>query len=268
MFKFKIASSSKSFPISINSSLPISDLFNQIGEKVPSPFQISFGYPRQVITNRAHGKILIQDLLDDSSLLKIEEIQTNRKFSRKIIPADNNYLFNAINTCMHSSQDLRASVCSTIKSNPKKYDSILLEGKTPNEYCSWISNPQSWGGEIELEALSSALQICIKVVIVQIPTIKTYNSSNETGKCIFLLYDGIHFDYISENPNNLTIFSIEDEEAEAESLRIAAQLKEERQFTDTSNFSLKCMICNCGLKGQKEALEHGKETGHMNFCEF
>jgi ubiquitin thioesterase OTU1 len=41
-----------------------------------------------------------------------------------------------------------------------------------------------------------------------------------------------------------------------------------RQFTDTSNFTLRCGVCQAGLKGEKEAVEHARTTGHQNFQEF
>lgn len=72
-----------------------------------------------------------------------------------------------------------------------------------------------------------------------------------------------------------------------------------RQFTDTANFTLRCGVCQVrggralaasacgwllahltrariarwrlpqiGLKGEKEAVEHAKATGHQNFTEY
>ena len=41
-----------------------------------------------------------------------------------------------------------------------------------------------------------------------------------------------------------------------------------RQFTDVANFTLRCGACQKGLKGEKEALEHAKATGHSNFSEY
>jgi hypothetical protein len=41
-----------------------------------------------------------------------------------------------------------------------------------------------------------------------------------------------------------------------------------RQFTDIANFTLRCGVCQIGLKGEKEAVEHAKTTGHQNFAEY
>lgn len=42
---------------------------------------------------------------------------------------------------------------------------------------------------------------------------------------------------------------------------------QQRQYTDLAGFSLRCLICNTPLKGQTQAQDHAKSTGHMNFGE-
>ena len=39
-------------------------------------------------------------------------------------------------------------------------------------------------------------------------------------------------------------------------------------FTDTSSFTIRCLVCQCGLTGQAEAVAHAKASGHTNFSEF
>ena len=46
------------------------------------------------------------------------------------------------------------------------------------------------------------------------------------------------------------------------------QANKARQFTDTASFTLRCGTCKIGVKGEKEALEHAKSTGHANFSEY
>jgi ubiquitin thioesterase OTU1 len=50
--------------------------------------------------------------------------------------------------------------------------------------------------------------------------------------------------------------------------KLVQQLHESKAYTDTANFTLRCGVCNTGLKGEKEALEHAKKTGHQNFQEY
>ena len=44
-------------------------------------------------------------------------------------------------------------------------------------------------------------------------------------------------------------------------------LFQKREFTEVTGFALRCLICNTPLKGQSQAQEHAKSTGHMNFGE-
>lgn len=46
------------------------------------------------------------------------------------------------------------------------------------------------------------------------------------------------------------------------------QAHEARQFTDTANFTLRCGVCQIGVKGEKEAVEHARATGHQRFGEY
>jgi ubiquitin thioesterase OTU1 len=50
--------------------------------------------------------------------------------------------------------------------------------------------------------------------------------------------------------------------------QLVAACHQARQFTDIANFTLRCGVCQIGLKGEKEAVEHAKATGHQNFSEY
>ena len=50
--------------------------------------------------------------------------------------------------------------------------------------------------------------------------------------------------------------------------RLVAACHAARQFTDTANFLLRCGVCQIGIKGEKEAAEHAKATGHNRFAEY
>ena len=68
-------------------------------------------------------------------------------------------------------------------------------------------------------------------------------------------------------PENLNqvIFNSKDEFALNGAIVLANSLKLEKKYFDSSNFNIQCAICFIGLNGQKEALNHGKKTGHNNF---
>jgi ubiquitin thioesterase OTU1 len=50
--------------------------------------------------------------------------------------------------------------------------------------------------------------------------------------------------------------------------QLVAACHQARQFTDIANFTLRCGVCQIGIKGEKEAVEHAKATGHQNFAEY
>ena len=88
-----------------------------------------------------------------------------------------------------------------------------------------------------------------------------------------LIYDGIHYDplmleSVDPSVSPKTIFSTADDGILQMALELASEAKASRQFTDVSQFSLRCLICQKALKGQSEAQDHAKTTGHINFGEY
>lgn len=88
----------------------------------------------------------------------------------------------------------------------------------------------------------------------------------------FLLYDGIHYDPLFLEPYSgeprKTLFSIEEEPEVFEMAQnLANEAKSSRQFTDVKRFNLRCLQCDTNLKGQQQAQQHAKETGHFKFGE-
>ena len=49
---------------------------------------------------------------------------------------------------------------------------------------------------------------------------------------------------------------------------VIASAHKERKFTDTGSFTIRCLVCQRGLVGEKDAIAHAKETGHTNFSEY
>ncbi len=68
--------------------------------------------------------------------------------------------------------------------------------------------------------------------------------------------------------DDITIFNEEDQTALLGAVALATKLKKKREFTDLSNFSIRCGECYEAFKGQNDALEHAKLTGHTNFQEI
>jgi ubiquitin thioesterase OTU1 len=64
------------------------------------------------------------------------------------------------------------------------------------------------------------------------------------------------------------MFLTADEQVLHQAEELAREARASKQYTDVDGFSLKCFQCQELLKGQIQAQEHAKSTGHMNFGEI
>ena len=252
--------------------------------------KLIYGFPKKIIQGEDLDSLSLEELsIFDKEYLIIELNESNQeqnekdnnqpqdiidysKYSikRKEIPADNSCLFNAINFAINqninSPEVIREIIIAEIMSNPEEYNSAIL-GKNPEDYCKWISNKETWGGGIEISILSKFFQVQIAVADIQFITIEYFGNYD---KCIYLLYNNIHYDvfYKEENGKITGIFNSNDAKVKQEVMDICMQLQNREIYVDTKNFSLKCMQCGFLMKGQNEAVEHSKKTGHINFSEI
>lgn len=93
-------------------------------------------------------------------------------------------------------------------------------------------------------------------------------------RCI-VLYSGIHYDRIAftENINypaefDITQWPIWDDEVLQKAVQLAEKLQRMHYFTDTTDFVIKCEVCQWIGQGTKDAAAHEKETGHSRFGEM
>jgi len=197
---------------------------------------------------------------------------------RHVVPADNSCLFTAVGFCVddrHSmglSGDLRRRVAEYISSHSSKYDEVTL-GRPVSEYQAWITHAEHWGGAIECAVLSDLLGLEVVAVDIRTGTPMRFGEDKGYARRICVIYDGIHYDALCRPPAGAsgtveTIFSTDDEAAMREARGVAGRRRASRQFVDTANFTLMCLVCNTGLKGTAEAQAHAKETGHTNFAEY
>lgn len=204
-------------------------------------------------------------------------ISTNdtRKIKRFIIDADNSCLFNAFGYCVFGSttlsNTLRHMIIHDINTNTDIYTNDIL-GKERNEYCTWLQNETSWGGEIEMTILSKLFNITINAIDIETNIVYKYEIHNNNN-CVYLCYDGIHYDAIAlsnDNDNdNITIFDKNDTSILNLVKNLAIDLKQQRQYVNinSTKFEIRCLVCSLLLRGQKEAIEHATNTGHQNFSQ-
>lgn len=197
---------------------------------------------------------------------------------RRVVPADNSCLFTSVHYVVEGgvydpacAPDMRGLIAQIVASDPTAYSEAVL-GKTNDDYCAWIRREDTWGGAIEVAILSKFYQCEICVVDTQTVRVDRFGEDAGYQKRVLLIYDGIHYDPLqkvvpgSDAPPQ-TVFSTVDDVTLAQALELADEARRKRQFTDVNRFALRCMVCQMGLVGQKEARQHAKETGHTNFGE-
>ncbi|GAA0149468.1 cysteine protease [Lithospermum erythrorhizon] len=201
---------------------------------------------------------------------------------RRVIQSDNSCLFNAVGYVMDHNKskapELRQVIADTVASDPEKYSEAIL-GKGNQEYCAWILNPEKWGGAIELSILADYYGREIAAYDIQTTRCDLYGQGKNYNERAMLIYDGLHYDALAMTPFegapeefDQTIFTVQKDRTigpvEALALNLAKDQQRKRSFTDTGNFTLRCGICQIGVVGQKEAVEHAQATGHVNFQEY
>ncbi|RMY68126.1 hypothetical protein D0863_07329 [Hortaea werneckii] len=201
----------------------------------------------------------------------------------RVMPDDNSCMFRALSTAVLGSAldgmtELRSVVAQTIQAKPDFFTAGMLE-KEPSDYCRWITREDAWGGGIELSILSEHFDIEICSINVQDLRVDTFNEGRPT-RCI-LVYSGIHYDVLAVTPfagadpgmdrKVFQVLRLDGEEMDGGALEAAKELCRELQkrhyFTDTFGFDIKCNQCGAGGKGQQWAVQHAKESGHMDFGE-
>ncbi|CAM6095225.1 unnamed protein product [Calypogeia fissa] len=201
---------------------------------------------------------------------------------RRVIPSDNSCLFNAVGYVMehnlNKASELRQVIAATVTSDPTTYTEAFL-GKPNEDYCQWILHPDKWGGAIELAILSDYYGREIAAYDIQTTRCDLYGQGKGLDERVMVIYDGLHYDALAMTPFeeaplevDQTIFNVDKNGQIGIASKLAQQLVADahraRKFTDTGNFTLRCGICQKGVVGQKEAVEHAKATGHANFQEY
>ena len=210
------------------------------------------------------------------------QLADGERLVRRVIPADNSCLFAAIAHAFHGSagrreraDGLRRIVADGILADPIEYNEATL-GQSPPEYVKWILDPDKWGGGIELAILSAHFKAELAAFDVQTQRVDTFGQGRGYTNRACLLYDGVHYDLIVKQlfdgaPEELDIcvFGASDVDAVmAEAHILVGEAHRKRAFTDTTSFTLRCLVCQQGLVGQEGALAHAKSTGHTNFSEY
>jgi ubiquitin thioesterase OTU1 len=200
---------------------------------------------------------------------------------RRIIASDNSCLFSAVSYVMSQSRsgaaELRRVIADVVAADSEGDFNEAFLGKSNAEYCRWIQQPDSWGGAIELAVLSKRFGKEICAADIQTKRIDRYGEGQYSER-VFLLYDGIHYDTLAvavfpDAPEELdvTVHPVDSPNAAALDdavARLVAAAHAAKAFTDTQGFTLRCIVCREGMRGQAAAAAHAKATGHTSYGEY
>ncbi|XP_074645555.1 ubiquitin thioesterase OTU1-like [Tubulanus polymorphus] len=255
--------------LKLRSGFPPKLMDTQDGKQLLSTLSIRYGDTIIVEEDRSN-KTDTNTLNSNFTSVKRETIV------RKVVPANNSCLFTSVFFVMEGRMDLscaphmRELIAGVVLSDPEMYNEAILE-KSNSEYCNWIMSDETWGGAIEVSILSKCYGVEIDVIDTQTVRVDRFGENMNYSKRVLLIYDGIHYDPLVLESDGKIVgfqFSTNDDKILALALEFAAQAKASRQYTDVTNFTLRCLICQKALKGQVEAQQHAQETRHINFGEF
>ncbi len=145
---------------------------------------------------------------------------------------------------MDKAHQYRQLCASVIASDPEKYTTGYLGGKTNSEYTAYILDPQKWGSGIELEILSDNLQVQIACVDVESKNLLIYGEAKNYSRRVYLAYSGIHYDVLAEVKGNhqVTSFSPNDAEMKALVMTWVTNANARGQFVNPAKFTIKCEV--------------------------
>nr|CCA23238.1 ubiquitin thioesterase OTU1like protein putative [Albugo laibachii Nc14] len=290
-FKVNFSNGSAIKLFNIPPEATLRDLKNEIEKKSSVPAQdqhLMTGFPPVLIKGNQNDSLDALGLRTGSVLLVTEAMlkpadmgvqQSQTVFLRRVIPADNSCLFNSIGYALKrekagNGQAMRLLIKNSILENPKTYTAVFL-GKPVHEYCAWILDDRSWGGEIELSILSEHYKIEIVVFDVISMARLCYGEDQGFTQRIFLLYDGVHYDVVVEassekasERDDITRFAINDFGKVQRASEVAVAAHQNHEYTDLNVFTIQCLDCRTSFCGQREAQAHAQETGHQQFGEI
>jgi len=175
---------------------------------------------------------------------------------------------------MGAAGKLRQVVADAIRKDPLTYTDAFL-GQPREDYIRTILKPSSWGGAIELSIFATHYKTEISSIDVETGRCDRFGEGAWDNRCI-VMYSGIHYDAVSLAPTpsapvdfHQTVFPVRlGDDIMRGATELATKLRKERRFTNTATFTLRCERCGKGLKGEKEARQHARETGHADFGEY
>ncbi|KAE8895330.1 hypothetical protein PF005_g891 [Phytophthora fragariae] len=288
-FKVTFAGGTSMKLMGLPDDITLDGLRAQLFEKTSIPPQdqhVMTGYPPKMIEGPGDSTLSSLGVRTGSVLVLKEapnaggaQAKSTTVFMRRVMPADNSCLFHSIGYALGKGREgngpmMRQLIRDTILADPEKYSEVFL-GRPVYEYCAWIMDDKSWGGEIELSILSTYFKVEMVVFDVTSMSRLCYGEDQGFTQRMFLLYDGIHYDLVVEarsasasESQDVTLFAINDFTKVERASEVAVEAHQKHEFTDVSRFSIMCLVCRSTFVGQREALAHSEATDHQQFGEI
>lgn len=189
----------------------------------------------------------------------------------RIVPDDNSCLFNAVSYAQSgqispaAAMAVRQVACAQIEGDPAAFSDAVL-GMPRAKYVAQLRSPTTWGGAIELAALSAHFGVEIWCWDVQSGACHRFGEGRAYAVCWMLVYSGIHYDVIeARGARQTTAFADPPVDACVE---LISALRAQHYYTDTAAFRLVCRACGATLHGERAAAEHASRSGHTDFGEM
>ncbi|KAK3384810.1 hypothetical protein B0H63DRAFT_395219 [Podospora didyma] len=193
----------------------------------------------------------------------------------RVMPDDNSCMFTAFGGAMgleNPVEKLRQQVGTYILEHPEEYSKAIL-GDDPERYVNRMLQMDTWGGAIELSILSDIYDIEISSIDVKSNRVDKFGEGKANR--VIILYSGIHYDRIAFAMDlsypvevDVTKWQTDDDEVLTKAQQLAQRLQNLHYFTDTTDFVIKCAICNWIGQGTRDAARHERETKHSQFGEM
>ena len=138
------------------------------------------------------------------------------KFNEKVVPGDGNCLFHSIGCSVNLVQNQIRDIVSKyiLKNYKKKLNGLSLEewikmetDMTVEGYSRYILKNGEWGGNMELYVCSQVFKInlfILKKNLNKYKIISSYVFDND-AKNVFLVYNGVHYNYLKVIENKSDI---------------------------------------------------------------
>lgn len=179
---------------------------------------------------------------------------------RRVMPDDNSCLFHTVAYLLEGQFPAKAETLAKLRQrisdfikedNGERFDEITL-GKSPADYARWITQPNSWGGAVELSIFAELYSTEIYALDITSARGNCFGEMNGYDKRVYALFDGIHYDAIVINPIptevelDLRQVIPWDGTIEVMAIDFTAAEKKAGHFTNTQSFQILCQQCNTG----------------------